>query len=120
MILSTTYEQKAEQTQCHIMTMRFHEPRPFFELSIFKKLDSLLDDPRYESFIKINKEPSKKFRSVKDYIFCSYFPKFKTACLKYYKGEGHKLKDLLTVGDINYMDEIMCNSIKAIVGEVTS
>lgn len=67
--------------------------------SIFPEVEALLSaNTDYQEALKYvaSRKKMERYQSVIDFLFCELHPEWKTACRRFYEGQGPQLKDMIT------------------------
>jgi len=48
-----------------------------------------------------------RYKSVMDFLFCEIFTKHRRGCFKYYRDEGPKLMEIITVEEMLYSERVL-------------
>ena len=54
------------------------------------------------------------YQSMMDYIVCAIFPEIKEPCFAYYRGEGPRMRDLISPGQIDQLDRLILTVLKLV------
>lgn len=66
--------------------------------SIFPKIDSMLEETFFQKALEFvaAKKHMDRYNSMVDFLFCEIWIEFQPSCMKFYKGAGPKLKEMIS------------------------
>ena len=82
---------------------------------VFPELSDMLEDDKYQLAIRVVGWFKKweRYSSLEDFVFVEMFPKWRSACVRYYDGKGPSLSEDPNVDDemLDKWDEFLCKCV---------
>lgn len=83
--------------------------------NVFPKLTELLEEEKYQLAIRVVGWEKKwsRYRSLEDFVFVEMFPKWKSACIRYYDGKGPSLRENPDIDDtmLDKWERFLCECV---------
>jgi hypothetical protein len=81
--------------------------------SIFPLVESYLkEDDHSKALLWAAKRSSKGYRSIMDWLVCEVFSEERPKCRAYYKGQGPKLKEIISENCREFYERVLLNVVK--------